>query len=773
MFGLLLCGLQQQPYVLVLSLLLLGHSVLQIRFPAIWLTTVPFLLPLLDWSPWSGWLLLQEFDLFLLAVLVIGYWQAPRQPCTAQIPLGSRLIVQLFALSWLGALLYALRDASPSQLLALGSVTDMNVLRGAKAFCFALLLIPLLRRAWNSQGISAQRRFALGALLGLTVTALIVGLERWLFPGLSNFSSEYRAVGPFFEMFAGGAALDCYIALTLPLAVWSILRSHIDWVVVGGALALALGSYAAFTTFSRGVYLAYVFSAVCLGYSFAKISAHRTSSRWSLLWLCGAAFPLWHLFGAGGYRALAAGLGLGLSTLILVPRSTPARGATASAISVALLVASAVAVISLSLPKGVYWASAGALLIAATGFAGQRVQHRHARALEIGGAFGLALCTPLVSHYWRAEAGWGPALVWVAYCGGTWLLARRCGWWQASLAELVIPVGILSVLCVMLPISGGYYMTQRFSDASRDLDGRIEHWQSVIALVSTPRAILLGQGIGRFVEESFHHNNRHELPGVFTLLDDDGRYLRLSAARYVAGYGEVIRFGQRIVGTAAYPLTFTALVRSAAPQGQLILQACDKWLLYPTDCNVSALTKISTTWQVRSVEIPGPRAADRWSWLRPREFSLATYDTNAASDIDVTALRLSDAEGNSLLANGDFTAGLMHWSYTSDRYHLPWHAKNMWLHVYFEQGLCGVVLYCLLLLSALVGLIRKLAHGNQQAPLFIAAIVGICAVGLFDSLLDFTRIACLIFLLLWLSIMVEHQPRARHRRTRHRTAALE
>lgn len=231
MFSLLLCGLRQQPYVLVLALLLLGHSVLQIRFPAIWLTTVPFLLPLLDWSPWSGWLLLQEFDLFMLAVLVIGYWQAPRQPCSAQIPLGSRLLVQLFALSWFGALLYALHDTSPSQLLALGSVTDMNVLRGAKAFCFALLLIPLLRRAWNSQGISAQRRFAHGALLGLTVTALIVGLERWLFPGLSNFSSEYRAVGPFFEMFAGGAALDCYIALTLPLAMWTILRSPIDWVV--------------------------------------------------------------------------------------------------------------------------------------------------------------------------------------------------------------------------------------------------------------------------------------------------------------------------------------------------------------------------------------------------------------------------------------------------------------------------------------------------------------------------------------------------------------
>ena len=79
----------------------------------------------------------------------------------------------------------------------------------------------------------------------------------------------------------------------------------------------------------------------------------------------------------------------------------------------------------------------------------------------------------------------------------------------------------------------------------------------------------------------------------------------------------------------------------------------------------------------------------------------------------------------------------------------------MWLHVYFEQGGCGVLLYCLLLLSAIVGLLRKIAQGNHLAPLFVAAILSVCAVGLFDSLLDFTRIACLIFLLLWLSMMVD------------------
>ena len=66
-----------------------------------------------------------------------------------------------------------------------------------------------------------------------------------------------------------------------------------------------------------------------------------------------------------------------------------------------------------------------------------------------------------------------------------------------------------------------------------------------------------------------------------------------------------------------------------------------------------------------------------------------------------------------------------------------------------------------------VGLLRKIAQGNQTAPLFVAAILSVCAVGLFDSLLDFTRIACLIFLLLWLSMMVDADP---HRRRRRRSA---
>ena len=161
----------------------------------------------------------------MLAVLVIGYWQAPRQPCSAQIPLGSRLLVQLFALSWFGALLYALRDTSPSQLLALGSVTDMNVLRGAKAFCFALLLIPLLRRAWNSQGISAQRRFAHGALLGLAGFLLNNEMDDFsVKPGVPNM---YGAVGAAANAVAPGKRMLSSMTPTI------VLKDNKPYLVIG------------------------------------------------------------------------------------------------------------------------------------------------------------------------------------------------------------------------------------------------------------------------------------------------------------------------------------------------------------------------------------------------------------------------------------------------------------------------------------------------------------------------------------------------------------
>ena len=275
----------------------------------------------------------------------------------------------------------------------------------------------------------------------------------------------------------------------------------------------------------------------------------------------------------------------------------------------------------------------------------------------------------------------------------------------------------------------------------------------MISLLSSPYEIAFGQGVGRFAIEFYRQNVGREQPSAFQIVDDETRYLKLTAARYPAGYGDVIRFGQRISSTASYPLTFKALVHSSMSNGHLVIEVCDKWLLYPSNCSIVEIGGIGTTWAMRTVQIPGQQRVDNIARLTPREFSLSTGNTNAAADIDITAIQLFDANQKELLDNGKFDDDFMHWSYTSDRQHLPWHAKNMWLNLYFEQGLCGSILYSLLLLSAVVCLANKAARGNREAPPFIAAIAGICAVGLFDSLLDFTPIACLVFILLWLSMM--------------------
>ncbi len=43
------------------------------RWPALWLSVVPAALPLANLSPWSGWIVFDEFDLLLLATLCGGY----------------------------------------------------------------------------------------------------------------------------------------------------------------------------------------------------------------------------------------------------------------------------------------------------------------------------------------------------------------------------------------------------------------------------------------------------------------------------------------------------------------------------------------------------------------------------------------------------------------------------------------------------------------------------------------------------------------------------
>ncbi len=118
--------------------------------------------------------------------------------------------------------------------------------------------------------------FGVGVLLGLAVVSLAVVWERLAFPGLWEFSETYRVTALFWEMHVGGAAIDAYLALTMPFVAWALwsAKTPARW---AAAAALALvACYASLMTFSRGVYLAVAVPMLLLG---LLLLARRLSFR--------------------------------------------------------------------------------------------------------------------------------------------------------------------------------------------------------------------------------------------------------------------------------------------------------------------------------------------------------------------------------------------------------------------------------------------------------------------------------------------------------------
>ena len=109
------------------------------------------------------------------------------------------------------------------------------------------LAVAALAVALRSAAERALNLLAAGFATGAGVAALTVVWERYVFTGLLNFSSDYRATGMFWEMHVGGAALDGYLALGVPFVAWAFMRAGDAARYSASALAL-LVSYACLAT---------------------------------------------------------------------------------------------------------------------------------------------------------------------------------------------------------------------------------------------------------------------------------------------------------------------------------------------------------------------------------------------------------------------------------------------------------------------------------------------------------------------------------------------
>jgi hypothetical protein len=290
---------------------LMAYAGLLLWWPRAWLFALPVLVPAMDLAPVTGWFFLEELDLFLMMTAGLCYWrpgtnlhgQVPVVNASlAVLPRQAQFAVALLTLACAISCVRGLLPLAPIDANAFASyLSSYNSLRIAKSWCWAVVLLPLLRRDVGPSTAGIGSHLVPGMLCGLAIVATADVLERYFFPGLLNMSSDYRTSAPFSSMHIGGAALDAYLALTLPLLVYWLSRRLGRFEALATLSLLALGLYAALTTFSRGLYLGLAVSmAIALAANAAKLPRHVVA------FFLVSALALGLAFNIGGYRGLLA-----------------------------------------------------------------------------------------------------------------------------------------------------------------------------------------------------------------------------------------------------------------------------------------------------------------------------------------------------------------------------------------------------------------------------------------------------------------------------------
>ena len=773
----------------IMLFLVLTCSAVVFARPNLWLLVLPALLPIIGLAPWSGWITFEELDIFVLAVAAGSYarlaWPAKvdlsasqaRRRHTPRPYLGVWLLASLFALATAIAIGRGFADAGGFSFdWYQGYHEPMNSVRVGKSLFLALLLVPLWQRASRRNPEETQNFLSLGLMLGLAAAALTTIWERAAFTDLLNFSTDYRTTGMFWEMHVGGAALDGFLALTVPFALRELVvaRTPARWGLAAAVLALA--AYACLTTFSRGVYLAVpvgvlVFFVLTARHGLPVVAPNdgddsslrsqrpRRSTLAAFLLTAGFGGGAAWMFQSSGYRGMAALLG---AMALMLPLGQVLRRFKSKqwllSFVIGMVLILVMFVMAWLVPKGAYWAWGLAALFTAAMLA---IHWRAAQGaslaapMAVGGFLATLASTVLVARHWGLSLGLQHALPAVlavlAICmlAGLW----RKPLWPETLRWQATTAGAMGMMAAVISVmGGGAYMSERFSTGSQDFGGRLGHWQLGRDMLTTPADWLLGKGTGRFPDNYFLNGSPMEHPGDYRLGNEGtNTFMTLAGGSLINGWGEIFRVTQRVSPPSGSSLV-TARVRTEKDV-KLHFEVCEKHLLYNQACLISQVNVkgASGAWQTLRVQLSG-KGVSRGVWYAPKllAFSMAVESRGGMAQIDDVAL--TDVDGKQLLANGSFSEGMAHWFFSSDRYHMPWHIKSMVMNVLFDQGIVGLTLWGLLLVGAVWRTSFGRARQNPLAPALAAGLAGFFVVGLFDSLLDVPRVAWLYYLLVLVAL---------------------
>jgi hypothetical protein len=239
----------------VLIFIFIGYGFLLWRFPKAWLFAVPAVLPILDFIDWTGWSLIDEFDIFLMITLGVLLWKKEFGKIIKQ----HRWVNWLVVCYGLVFLIGFSRGFFPIQAFNANAqfsyLSNYHALRVGKSVIWAFIFLPFLRYALQDKS-KIKNLFIPGLLTGLAATGLAILWEKHIFTGLFNFAIDYRAAAFFSSMNTGGGSIDGYLALTVPFVAACFLLWKNRTAYYFGLLLLGIGVYSLLATFTRINYLA-------------------------------------------------------------------------------------------------------------------------------------------------------------------------------------------------------------------------------------------------------------------------------------------------------------------------------------------------------------------------------------------------------------------------------------------------------------------------------------------------------------------------------------
>jgi len=317
----------------------------------------------------------------------------------------------------------------------------------------------------------------------------------------------------------------------------------------------------------------------------------------------------------------------------------------------------------------------------------------------------------------------------------------------------LVGVSLLMVaVAVAIPVFGGGFIMARFAQAGQDLGSRMSHWRQVLDMREQDGwTSMFGMGLGRFPETYFWRNPLGTVVATYRYVQEgDNVFLRLGA-------GDSLYMKQRVAMKPKSEYLLSIDVRGESEKARLSVPICEQHLLDSYRCRWLGmeLKAKNGAWEHHELRFNSGDVG-KAPWHAPRPVALALYNPGGVF-VDVDNVRLLDEVGRNIIANGDFSKGADRWFFSTDN-HLPWHIKNLWVQVLFDQGWFGVVVFDLLFLWVLLRVAKCAWRGDIGSAALLSSLVGFLTVGAFGSLFDAPRLTLIFFLVLLIAALHNPQP---------------